>query len=158
MLGKHCFVFEWYGKSCTAKPFNDCLGAIKDVPIIDGVIDYDFPYSHECYILQCHNALYLAIMEDNLLLTFIVRESGAIVKDTKKIHSTYTTSKDHCITFSKIDMKIPLHINSTFYIFHKMRPTADEIQSCEKILIPSNHQHCNTYCILYELNEVYMWN
>ena len=125
MLGKHCFVFEWYGKSCTAKPFNDCLGAIKDVPIIDGVIDYDFPYSHECYILQCHNALYLAIMEDNLLLTFIVRESGAIVKDTKKIHSTYTTSKDHCITFSNSELKISLHINGTFSFFCTRRPTAD---------------------------------
>ena len=42
-LGKHCFVFEWYGKSCTVNPFNDCLGSVKDVPIIYYAIAYDCP-------------------------------------------------------------------------------------------------------------------
>ena len=155
---KHCFVFEFYGKSYNVDPFNNILGSVKDIQITDADIDYYCPYSHEFYILICRNSLYLPNMEYNLLPPFIMREIGSTVNDTPKIHCTDITSKDHCITFSKIDMKIPLHINSTFYIFHKMRPTADEIQSCEKILIPSNHQHCNTYCILYELNEVYMWN
>ena len=46
VLGKHFFVFEWSGKFCTANSFNDCLGSVKDVPIIDDSIDYDCSYSH----------------------------------------------------------------------------------------------------------------
>ena len=95
VLGNHFFVFEWSGKSCTVNPFNDCLGYVKDVPIIDANISYDFPYSHECDILICQNALYLNNTEDNLLPPFIMRESGATVNDTPKIHCTDPTSNDH---------------------------------------------------------------
>ena len=59
VLGNHIFVSEWSGKSCTVNTFNDCLGSVKDVPIIDAYIAYDFPYSHECYILLYRNVLYL---------------------------------------------------------------------------------------------------
>ena len=43
VLGKHCFVFKWSVKSCTVNPFNDCLGFVKYVPIIDADISYDCP-------------------------------------------------------------------------------------------------------------------
>ena len=59
VLGKHCFVFEWYGKSCTVNTFDNCLGSVKDLPIIDSDIAYDCPYYYECYLLLCCNALYL---------------------------------------------------------------------------------------------------
>ena len=76
VLGQNYFFFEWSGKSCTMKPFSDCLGSVKDATIIDYDIAYDLPYSHECYILLCCNALYLPNMEDNLLSPFIMCESG----------------------------------------------------------------------------------
>ena len=106
-------------------PFNDFLGYVKDVPIIDAAIYYDCPYSHDCYILIFQNALYLPNMEDNLLPLFIMRESGATVNDTPEIHCTDPTSNYHFITFSDSELKIPLHINGTFSIFHTMRPTAN---------------------------------
>ena len=114
VLGNHCFVFECSGNSCTMNPFIGCLGSAKYVLIIDAAIVYDFPYSHECYILLCRNALYLPNMEDNLLPPFAMCESGATVNDTLKIHCTDTTSKDHCITFSESELKITLHINGKF--------------------------------------------
>ena len=91
ILGKHLFVFEWSGKSCTVNPFNDCLGSVNCAPINNFDIDYYFPYSHESYILLLHNALYLPNMEDKLLLPFIMREKGATVNATMKIHYTDTT-------------------------------------------------------------------
>ena len=97
-------------------------------------------------------------MEDNLIPPFIMRESGGTVNDTPNVHCTDPTLKDHCITFSGIELKIPLHINGTFFFFHKMRPTADELQSCENIFIATYLQHWNTYCTLYERNERYMLN
>ena len=57
--GKHFFVFEWSGKSCTVNPFNDCLGSVNYSPINNSDIDYCFSYSHEGYILLFYNALYL---------------------------------------------------------------------------------------------------
>ena len=87
-----------------------------------------------------------------------MRESGATVNDTPKIQYTDLTSKYHFITFSKSELKIPLHINGIFYLFHTRSTTADELQSCEKIFITTNHQNWNTYCKLYELNERPMWN
>ena len=80
-------------------------------------------------------------MEDNLLPPFIMRESGSSVNKTPKIYCTDPTSKDHYITFADSDLKIPLHINGTFYFFHKRRRTTDELQSCEKIFITPDRQH-----------------
>ena len=91
-------------------------------------------------------------MGNNLLLPFIMRESGATVNDTPNIHCTGPTLKDHYITFSNSELKIHLHINVTFFFFHIRRPTDDELQSYEKIFITPNLQHCNTYWTLYDLN------
>ena len=91
-------------------------------------------------------------MDDNLLPPFIMLESGATVNDTPTIHCTDPTSNDHCINFSNSDLKIPLHINSIFYFFHTRRPTADELQSYEKIFITPDRQHWNPYFTSYELN------
>ena len=74
VLGKHLFVFEWYGKSCTVNPFNDCLVSVNYAPTTNSDIDYYFPYSHDSYILLLHNALYLPYTEDKLILPFIMHE------------------------------------------------------------------------------------
>ena len=97
-------------------------------------------------------------MEDNLLPLFIMRESGASVNDTPKIHCTDPISNDDCITSSKSELKIPLHINDKFYFFHTRKPTAKELHSCENIFITPDCQHWNPYCTLYEINEKSMLN
>ena len=45
VLGKYLFFFEWSSKSCTVNSFNDCLGSVRDVPIINADTAYDCPYS-----------------------------------------------------------------------------------------------------------------
>ena len=55
-------------------------------------------------------------------------------------------------------MKIPLHINGTPSFFQTRRPTADEIQSCEKIFINPNRHNWNPCCKFYEINEISMLN
>ena len=92
-------------------------------------------------------------MEDNLLPPFIIREIGATVNDTPKIHCTDPTSKEHCIIISDSELKILLHINGKFSFFHKRRPTADELQSYEKIFITLDRQDWDPYCTSYELND-----
>ena len=101
---------------------------------------------------------HLPNMEDNLLPPSIMHGSWDTVNDIPNIHFTDPISKDHCITFYDSELKIPLNINGTFYFFHTRRPTADKLQSYEKILITPDPHHCNTYCTLYELSVISMLN
>ena len=92
-------------------------------------------------------------MENNSLLTFIMRKSGETGNDTPKTHCTDPTSNNHCIKVSESDLKITFYINGAFYFFRTRRPTDDELHSCEKIFINPNLQYCNPYCTSYGLNE-----
>ena len=80
----------------------------------------------------------LAQYGEKLLPRFIMREIGATVNETLKIHCTDPTSKYHCITFSGSDLKTLLHINGTFCFFRTKRPTAYDLKSCDKIFITIN--------------------
>ena len=73
----------------------DGLGVAKDVPIVDGAIAYDCPYSRQTYILIVRNALYIPSMENNLVPPFIIRERGVIVKDVPNFQCKDPTVEDH---------------------------------------------------------------
>jgi len=45
VLGKDAFVFESSGRKCNVRPFSDELGIATDVPIVDGAMAYDCPFS-----------------------------------------------------------------------------------------------------------------
>ena len=92
-------------------------------------------------------------MKDKLLLLFIMRESGVTVNDTPNIHFTDPTSNDHCISFAKSELKMPLHINGTFSLFHTRKATVNEILSFEKIFITPDLQHWNPYFTSYGIND-----
>ena len=153
VLGSESFVFEWSGRTCKVNPFTSTLGSMSNVPIVDGAIAYDCPYTHMTYILLCRNALYIPSMRDNLIPPFIVRESGATVNDTAKIHCEDPSPDHHCIIFADSDLRIPLNLNGTFSFFHTRMPTQEELQDCEKIFITPDNETWNPYCTSFELNE-----
>ena len=86
VLGKHSFVFEGTGRTCNVKPFHSKLGLVENVPIVDGAVAYDCPYTRTTYILIARNALHLPSMEYNLIPSFIMRAGGVTVNDTAKIY------------------------------------------------------------------------
>jgi hypothetical protein len=153
VLGKHCFVFEWSGRSCSVHPFSDALGTVKNVPIVDAAIAYECPYRLETYILLIRNALYLPTLENNLIPPFIMHEGGVIVRDTAKIHCDDPTEDDHCIQFRSHELRIPLRLTGTFSFFHTRAPTDDELLSCDKIFLTPDSSHWNPYCPSFALNE-----
>ena len=87
VLGKHAFIFESSGRTCNVRPFSEELGIAENVPIFDGAIAYDCPFSSKSYILIFRNALSIPSMESNLNPSFIMRMGGVVVNDTPKIHS-----------------------------------------------------------------------
>ena len=129
VMGSECFVFEWSGKTCQVNPFTKSIGTMNNVPIVDAAIAYDCPYSHQTYILICRNSLYIPEMRENLLPPFILRESGATVNDTAKIHCKDPGVDDHCISFMHSNLTIPLQLHGTFSFFHSRKPTGEELVS-----------------------------
>ena len=135
VLGRHAYIFETTGKTCDVSPFMDELGITKDVPIVDGAIAYDCPYSRQTYILIVRNALHIPSMENNLIPPFIMREGGVIVNDVPKFQCKVPTVEDFTISFETCDLRIPMQLNGTFSYFHTRTPTSEELFGRDKIFI-----------------------
>ena len=153
VLGRHSFIFESTGRTCTVTPFSSELGLAENVPIVDGAIVYEEPYSGEPIILLIRNALYIPSMEINLIPPFILRAGGVIVNDIPKIHCDNPETSDHCISFRTHDLKIPLQLNGTFSFFHHRIPTIEELQGCDKIFITPDSTVWNPHCESFARNE-----
>ena len=41
VLGRHAFIFESIGRTCSVKPFSDEFGVASNIPIVDGAVAYD---------------------------------------------------------------------------------------------------------------------
>jgi hypothetical protein len=155
VFGRDSFIFEWSGKKCTVNPFAESVGQAKDVPICDIAVAYDCPLSFKTYILIARNALYIPDMEHNLIPPFIMRLAGNTVNECPKYQCTDPTEDDHCIIFNddETDLRIPLQLNGVFSFFHTRKPTDDELQGCEKVMMTPDASSWNPYCPSFELNE-----
>jgi hypothetical protein len=153
VLGKHSFIFESTGRTCTVEPFTTDLGTAENVPIVDGAIAYECPYTHQVYILIIRNALHIPTMHHNLIPPFIMRAGGIIVNDTAKIHCNDPSTNDHCLLFPNSDLTIPLQLNGTFSYFNTRAPTVQELHDCDKIFITPDASDWNPHCTSFERNE-----
>ena len=87
VLGMNSFVFDVVCvRTCDVEPFNTSIGTAKKVQIFDAAVAYTFPYTHEIYVLIARNMLYVPSMDNNIIPTFILQESGVSVCDNPKIH------------------------------------------------------------------------
>ena len=153
VLGRHSFIFETTGRTCTVYPFTDDLGKATDIPIVDGAIAYDCPHSGITYLLLLRNVLYMPNMSHNLIPPFIMQEGGLIVNDRAKIHSSDPSEDDHCILFPNHDLRIPLKLNGIFSFFSTRKPLPTELDLCDKIFITPDLADWNPYCESFEKNE-----
>ena len=153
VLGAHCFIFEWSGKTCAVQPFTSDLGTLKSVPIVDAAIAYDCPITHLSYVLLIRNALYMPNLKHNLIPPFLMREAGLVINDTAKIHCPDPTPLDHAVSFPDKELIIPLHLNGIFSFFHTRKPNEEELESLDKIFITPDSSWWNPYCRSFELNE-----
>ena len=158
VLGSNAYIFETSGRTCNVKPFSSDLGIATDVPIVDGAIAYDCPYSRVTYIMIIRNALYIPSMKHNLIPPFIMREGGVDVNDVPKIHCKDPTVHHHCLTFPSIDLRVPLQLLGTFSYFHTRKPDSRELFEKDKIFITPDSAEWNPHCISFEQNERAMLN
>ena len=159
VLGRDCFVFDnIQDRTCDVEPFDVTIGKAKSVPIVDGVIAYDCPYSHQTSLLVVRNALYIPTMPNNLIPPFILREAGIQVKDIAKIHTNDPDASDHAITFPDDDLRIPLKLHGVFSYFNSRTPTFDEMKSLDPILLSPDGDNWNPYSDHFATNEESMLN
>lgn len=153
VLGKFAFIFESTGQTCSVLPFSKELGVAENVPVVDGAIAYDDPFTGQVYILICRNALYIPSMDNNLLPPFIMRAGGVRINDVPKIHCINPQITDHCISFENHDLIIPLQLKGTFSYFHHHLPMSDELHGCDKIFITPDSAQWNPHCDSFAKNE-----
>ena len=153
VLGKHSYIFESTGKTCNVSPFMDGLGVAKDVPIVDGAVAYDCPYTRETYILIVRNALHIPSMENNLIPPFIMRQGGVVVNDVPKFQCKDPSVEDHTISFDTCDLRIPMQLKGTFSYFHTRTPMPEELHDRDKVFITPDSSEWNPHCLSFERNE-----
>ena len=130
VLGKNSYIFDGVPlRTCDVLPFDPSLGISKSVPIVDGALAYDCPFTLKTFVLIFRNALHVPTLEHNLIPPFILRESGIIVNEKAKIHCANPTIRDHAIISKENDLLIPLQFSGTFSYFHTRIPTREDMES-----------------------------
>lgn len=154
LLGKDAYVFDGVqDRSCTVQPFDPSLGLAKKVPIVDGAIAYDCPYSMKTFIFIFKNALYVPSLDHNLIPPFILREAGLYINEVAKIHSNDPTVNHHSIRIDELDLRVPLKLNGVFSYFESRKPTHDELLSCDNAFLTPDTASWNPYSEHFAENE-----
>ena len=153
VLGGNAFIFESTNRHCNVQPFDPSIGVASKVPIVDGAVAYECPYTGETYILLFRNALHVPHLKNNLIPPFIMRAAGVLVNDRPKIHCKDPTVDDHCIQFEDCDLRIPLQLSGIFSYFHTRMPELNELHECNKLFLTPDAEDWNPNCTSYETNE-----
>ena len=152
-LGAHAFIFESTNRTCNVQPFDPSLGTASKIPIVDGAVVYECPYTGEIYVLIVRNALHIPHLRNNLIPPFVMRAAGVTLNETTKIHSKDPTIDDHCITFEDSDLRIPLQLSGVFSYFHTRKQTLSELHECPKLFLTPDANDWNPHCQSFETNE-----
>jgi hypothetical protein len=153
VVGKHCFVVEWTGRTAIVNPFTPDYEALTKVPIVDAAILYECPFSGKEHILLVRNALHVPAMENNLIPPFIMREAGITVNDTPKIQLREPTVDDHAIIFEDDNFKIPLSLWGIFSYFPTSAPTNQQLEACDDVYLLTPNGPWNPHSDSYSKNE-----
>lgn len=153
VLGQHAYIFEHTGRTCNVDPFDPSMGSQPNIPLVDGAVAYECPYTSRIYILIIRNALYMPSLDYNLIPPFLMREGGVIVNGVPKIHCSDPSVNDHCLQFEDSSLRIPLQLNGIFSYFHTRKPEIQELYQYKKLFLTPDQDDWNPHCESYENNE-----
>ena len=151
VVGKHAYIIAETGKKVDVSPFTPDYKLLT-VPLVDATVKYDYPYNGKTYILVLCNALYVPLMDHNLIPPFMLREMGVTVNDVPKIHKDDPTVDDHAITFAETGFRIPLSLWGIFSYSPTSKPTQDDRLNLNEVYILSPATW-NPYPDAYSANE-----
>ena len=73
VLGIQALIINHTGQSAQVDTFSSDVEGMSKFTIVDVVVVYDCPYTGKTYLLLMRNLLYIAIINHNLIPTFILR-------------------------------------------------------------------------------------
>ena len=138
--GKHAYVESFIeGKTVNACGFSQTLGLMKNLPIANVVYAYDSP-DGRILLLENHNTIYLGdAMEDSLVNPIQSEENNVRVDLRPKRFYPTETDQCQCITFPD-GTCIELQYDGVLPYIPIRRPTPEELDSCEQILLTSKDE------------------
>ena len=151
VVGKHAYIIAKTGKKVDVSPFMPDYQPLM-VPLVNDTVRYDNPYNRKSYIQVLRNALYVPLMDNNLIPPFMLREMGVAMNDVPKIHKEDPTVDDHAITFMEMGFRIPLSLWGIFSYFPTSKPTHDDLLNPTEVDILSPATW-NPHSDAYSTNE-----
>ena len=104
--GAQVTIIQKTGKYADVNGFSSDVGTMSRVPIFDAVLAYDCPIYGKTTLLVARNALFVDIMDHNLIPPFIMQEAGLKVEEQAKIHVKEPAKENHSIYSSEINLRI----------------------------------------------------
>lgn len=155
VLGADVFILARSGLSADVNAFSPEHDTIRRVPIVDGAILYECPYTFTNWILVFKNALYVPSMTHHLIPPFLMREAGVRVNDVPKIHARDPTFDDHSLYFPQSTLRIPLSLWGVFSYFPCRKPTIQELENIDddNIILATPDGPWNPHSDVYARNE-----
>ena len=126
------------GHKVDAIPFDQSIGKLTNLPIVNAIYAFDDPQSMRTTLLRFNQAIFIKNMENALLCPNQAREQGIIVDDVPA-HFDHTGAS----TFSVIagDVQLPLNQNGPTSYLHLRRPTKQELDHLYDEVIDITNEH-----------------
>ena len=158
VVGRECVVFDDTGQTCTVNAFTESAGKLDKVPIVDVAVAYDCPFQSKTYILLMRNCLHIPEIKHNLLPPFMIREAGHVLDECPKFQASAPSIQNNSIYIKEFDLRIHLNLINTFSYFQTRKPTAEELEGCDKIFITPDSTSWEPHSEHYSSNEEAMMN
>ena len=133
-IGKCCDILARMGKSTEVNAFMPQYKVIS-TPIVDVAICYDSPYDDKSYNLVLRNAFHVPLMDNNLILPFMLNEAGIQVNDKPRIHTDDPMEDDHAIIFLETKFCILLSLWGISSYFHSIKTSPHILQNKQDVYI-----------------------
>jgi hypothetical protein len=123
-------------KSVTVRPFSGEYLAMTNIPIGTVATAYTVPDDGRVVILIINQALYFGDRLKNTLLTpNQMRDYGIEVDDAPR---QYVAGSQHSLYVPDSNLRIPLQLRGIFSFLESRKPTQQEMDECEHIVLTSD--------------------
>jgi hypothetical protein len=123
-------------KSVTVRPFSGEYSALKNIPIGTVATAYTVPEDGRVVLLIINQALFFGDRLKNTLLTpNQMRDFGIEVDDAPR---QYVANSKHSLYVPDSQLRIPLQLRGIFSFLESRKPTQQELDECEHIILTSD--------------------
>ena len=132
-VNKHAYIESIVeGMTVDAVPFDESIGRLSDLPIVNAIYAYDNPETMRTSLLRFNNAIYIKGMDNALLCPNQAREHGVVIDDVPR-HLDHTGNS----TFSIIadNTTFPLQQSGPTAYINVRRPTNEELDEQRDYII-----------------------